>query len=98
MSNELLPSSDEANRSLQEAQPRQYNHLNGSTEEILARFCVSELCQGWPVYRDHSEWKNYRDVFTDDAHVFTSTLLSSRSWSRQVPVTDVRFPQLGVEA
>ena len=56
----------------QETAPRPYNHLNGTTEEILARFCVAELCQAWPVYRDASEWRNYRDVFTNDAVVFTS--------------------------
>lgn len=52
--------------------PRGYNHINGTTEEILARFCVTELCHAWPVYRDASEWRNYREAFTDDAHVFTS--------------------------
>jgi len=57
----------------QETAPTPYNHINGTTEEILARYCVTELCKGWPVYRDSSEWRNYRDLFTDDAAVFTST-------------------------
>ena len=56
----------------QETAPRPYNHINGSAEEILARFCLAELCQCWPIYRDASEWRNYRDAFTDDARVFTS--------------------------
>ncbi|KAK4120207.1 hypothetical protein N657DRAFT_162680 [Parathielavia appendiculata] len=49
-----------------------YSHINGTSEELLDRFAVSELCKGWPVYRDSSEWKNYRDLFTDDAHVWTT--------------------------
>ncbi|KAI9667092.1 MAG: hypothetical protein M1831_001269 [Alyxoria varia] len=56
----------------QETAPRKFNHLNGSTDEILARFCVSELCLAWPVYRDASEWRNYRESFADDAVVFTT--------------------------
>ena len=56
----------------QETAPRKFNHLNGSIDEILARFCVSELCLAWPVYRDASEWRNYRESFADDAVVFTS--------------------------
>ena len=55
-----------------ETQPTPHNHINGSTEEILARYCVTELCKGWPVYRDASEWRNYRELFTDEAMVFTS--------------------------
>jgi hypothetical protein len=57
----------------EEAEPKQTNHINGSTEEILARYCITELCKGWPVYRDASEWANYRSLFTKEgAHVFTS--------------------------
>jgi hypothetical protein len=55
-----------------EVQPVTYSHVNGSTEEILARYCISEICKGWPVYRDASEWNNYRSLFTDDAYVWTS--------------------------
>lgn len=51
-----------------------YSHINGSQAELFDRFAVSELCKGWPVYRDASEWANYRDLFTDDAHVWTSKL------------------------
>jgi hypothetical protein len=57
-----------------EVQPVTYSHINGSTEELLARFAVSEICKGWPVYRDASEWNNYRSFFTDDAFVWTSKL------------------------
>jgi hypothetical protein len=40
---------------------------------MLDRFAVSELCKGWPVYRDASEWKNYRNLFVDKgAYVWTS--------------------------
>ena len=57
-----------------ETQPNTYVHINGSIEEILDRYCVSELCKGWPVYRDASEWKHYRNIFAEKgAFVFTST-------------------------
>lgn len=49
------------------------SHINGTTEELLARQCIIELCKGWPVYRDFSEWHNYRSLFTkNDAYVWTS--------------------------
>ncbi|KAL1959527.1 hypothetical protein VTO42DRAFT_1972 [Malbranchea cinnamomea] len=56
-----------------ETQPTVYRHINGTPDEILDRYCVAELCKGWPVYHDASEWNNYRDLFTDeDASVWTS--------------------------
>lgn len=55
-----------------ETQPTTWLHLNGTPDQILDRYCVSELINGWPVYRDASEWKNYRQCFADDAYVFTS--------------------------
>ena len=58
-----------------EAHTKSYNHINGSQSEILDRFVVSELCKGWPAYRDNSEWMNYRSLFTDDATVWTSKCL-----------------------
>lgn len=64
-----------------ETAPRRWSHINGSTEEILARYCITELCRGWPVYRDASEWRNYRALFTDDAYVFTT-------WSGGLPIED----------
>ncbi len=65
-------SSASYNITAKETAPTAFSHINGSTEEILARYCITELCKGWPVYRDASEWRNYRDLFTDDAFVFTS--------------------------
>lgn len=55
---------------------RTWSHINGSSQDVLDRYAVSELCKGWPVYRDASEWKNYRSLFTDDACVWTSTYLA----------------------
>jgi hypothetical protein len=52
-----------------------YSHNNGSVSELLDRLAISELCKGWPVYRDASEWKNYRSLFTEDATVWTSMYL-----------------------
>ncbi|KAK3374585.1 hypothetical protein B0H63DRAFT_399567 [Podospora didyma] len=49
-----------------------YSHINGTVEELLDRLAVAELCKGWPVYRDASEWKNYRSLFTKDATVWTT--------------------------
>ncbi|KAK4098949.1 hypothetical protein N658DRAFT_488113 [Parathielavia hyrcaniae] len=60
---------------------KRYSHINGTSEEILNRLAVSELCKGWPVYRDASEWQNYRDLFTEDAHVWTT-------WSGPLHVDD----------
>ncbi|KAH6653917.1 hypothetical protein BKA67DRAFT_676445 [Truncatella angustata] len=64
-----------------DAHSRQYSHVNGSINDLLERFAVSELCKGWPVYRDSSEWKNYRDVFAKDATVWTT-------WSKGRSVDD----------
>ena len=61
------------NVTAKETQPAHWLHLNGTPDQILDRYCVSELLRGWPVYRDASEWKNYRECFSDDAYVFTST-------------------------
>ena len=58
-----------------ETQSNSYCHINGSVEDILNRYCVSELCKGWPVYRDASEWNNYRNIFAEkDAFIWTSEL------------------------
>lgn len=64
-----------------ETQPTTWLHLNGTPDQILDRYCVSELINGWPVYRDASEWKNYRQCFADDAYVFTT-------WSGGLPIDD----------
>ncbi|KAK4223895.1 hypothetical protein QBC38DRAFT_36280 [Podospora fimiseda] len=56
----------------QDPHSKSYSHINGQAEELLDRLAVSELCKGWPVYRDASEWKNYRSLFTEDATVWTT--------------------------
>ncbi len=57
----------------EESEPVVTNHINGSTEETLARYCITEVCKGWPVYRDASEWQNYRSLFAKEgAYVWTS--------------------------
>ena len=75
----------------EDTQPMLYNHINGNTSEALDRFCVSELCKGWPVYRDASEWNNYRDLFVkdEDAYVWTSKwLLGSKKSTMYMMNTD----------
>lgn len=58
------------------------NYINGTTEEILARQCITELCKGWPVYRDFSEWHNFRSLFTRGAaYVWTA-------WSGPLPIDE----------
>ncbi|TRX91284.1 hypothetical protein FHL15_007889 [Xylaria flabelliformis] len=49
-----------------------YSHVNGHPADILDRLTISELCKGWPVYRDASEWKNFRSLFCQEAYVWTS--------------------------
>ncbi|KAL2158109.1 hypothetical protein VTH06DRAFT_4677 [Thermothelomyces fergusii] len=49
-----------------------FSHINGTSDQLSDRLAVSELCKGWPVYRDASEWKNYRNLFTEDATVWTT--------------------------
>ncbi|KAI1373066.1 hypothetical protein F4677DRAFT_236511 [Hypoxylon crocopeplum] len=53
-------------------QAKVYSHINGEGADVLNRLAVSELCKGWPVYRDASEWKNFRSLFCDDAYVWTT--------------------------
>ena len=55
-----------------EVQPKVWCHINGTQDQMFDRFCISELCKGWPVYRDTSEWNNYRDLFLNDAYVWTT--------------------------
>jgi hypothetical protein len=31
-------------------------------KEALERFKIREICEGWPVYRDAAEWRNYRSM------------------------------------
>lgn len=57
----------------QDPHTKLYSHINGQTSDLLDRYAVSELCKGWPVYRDASEWQNYRDLFTaEGAYVWTT--------------------------
>ncbi|KAK4196419.1 hypothetical protein QBC40DRAFT_9283 [Triangularia verruculosa] len=57
----------------QDPHTKLYSHINGQTPDLLDRLAVSELCKGWPVYRDASEWQNYRDLFTaEGAYVWTT--------------------------
>jgi hypothetical protein len=62
------------NITAKETTPKRYCHLNGTPEQILDRFAVSELCRAWPVYRDASEWRNFRDAWVDQGScLWTST-------------------------
>ena len=57
-----------------ESHTKQYCHINGRTSELMDRTAVAELCRGWPVYRDASEWMNFRNLFAKKAYVWTSKL------------------------
>ncbi|KAJ9643890.1 hypothetical protein H2199_003756 [Coniosporium tulheliwenetii] len=70
------------NVTAEETQPVVASHFNGTTEEIYARYCVSELCKGWPIYRDASEWQNYRSIFTKEGACVWTT------WSGGVPIDE----------
>jgi SnoaL-like protein len=63
----------------QEPHSRQFSHVNGTGQDIIDRVAVAELCKGWPVYRDASEWMNFRSLFTDDAQVWTSQFPNANS-------------------
>jgi hypothetical protein len=58
-----------------EVQPKVWSNTNGTQSELLDRFAVAEICKGWPLYRDASEWVHYRNLFTDNAYIFTSTYI-----------------------
>jgi hypothetical protein len=55
-----------------EPHSKTFSHINGSQSELLDRLAVAELCKGWPVYRDASEWMNFRSIFAENATVWTS--------------------------
>lgn len=60
-----------------ESHTKEYSHVNGTLAELVDRVAVSELCRGWCVYRDASEWTNFRSLFAKDgAYVWTSTSLT----------------------
>ncbi|BCR96409.1 nuclear transport factor 2 family protein [Aspergillus luchuensis] len=69
------------NITAEDPQPTIHSHINGTTEEILDRLCVTELLKGWPVYRDASEWAHYRNCFAEQAYIFTT-------WSGGMPIDD----------
>ncbi|KAB5511653.1 hypothetical protein GE09DRAFT_981721 [Coniochaeta sp. 2T2.1] len=62
-----------------EPHSKAFSHINGSQSELLDRLAVAELCKGWPVYRDASEWKNFRSIFAKEATVWTT-------WSGALPI------------
>ncbi|KAK6207672.1 catabolic 3-dehydroquinase [Colletotrichum tabaci] len=53
--------------------------IGGTPAELLDRLAVSELCKGWPVYRDAGEWDKFQSLFTKDAYVWTT-------WSGAQPI------------
>jgi len=55
-----------------ETRPDQAHRLNGNDQEAIDRLKIREICEGWGVYRDGADWKNYRSMFHDDAYVTTS--------------------------
>ncbi|KAF2159724.1 hypothetical protein M409DRAFT_70790 [Zasmidium cellare ATCC 36951] len=61
------------NITAKETFPKSYCHLNATPEQVIDRFAVSELCRAWPVYRDASEWQNYRDAWADkESYLWTT--------------------------
>ncbi|KAK4506186.1 hypothetical protein PRZ48_004151 [Zasmidium cellare] len=77
------------NITAKETWPTRYSHINGTPEEILDRFAVSELCRAWPVYRDASEWQNYRDAWADKGSYLWTT------WGGGVDIDD--FIQISIK-
>ncbi|ERS98524.1 hypothetical protein HMPREF1624_05308 [Sporothrix schenckii ATCC 58251] len=49
-----------------------FSHINGPRDDLLDRLAVAEICKGWPVYRDASEWQNFRSLFAPKATVWTT--------------------------
>ncbi len=71
---------------------KSFSHINGSAELLLDRLTVAELCKGWPVYRDASEWRNFRSIFAPRATVWTT-------WSGARSVDDfIAISKAGKEA
>jgi len=38
------------------------NNANGTDQDVLERMKVREICEGWGMYRDAAEWRNYRSM------------------------------------
>lgn len=45
---------------------------NGPDNLAFERFKLRELAEGWPMYRDSSEWENFASIFAENAYVYTS--------------------------
>lgn len=83
----------------EEPHTRTYSHINGPTTSLLDRLAVAELCKGWTVYRDASEWMNFRSLFSEDAYVWTSMFPPSLSpfsscphpFSNHLPMSHIPF-------
>ncbi|KAH7147031.1 hypothetical protein B0J13DRAFT_664936 [Dactylonectria estremocensis] len=54
----------------QDPHTKVYSHINGGIGDLIDRLAVAELCKGWPMYRDASEWKNLRSLFFDDVTIW----------------------------
>ncbi|KAM6505374.1 hypothetical protein FSOLCH5_014594 [Fusarium solani] len=48
------------------------NNRSGTDTDALERFKIREICEGYPLYRDVSDWENFRSIFHEDAYVATS--------------------------
>ncbi|KAJ4179766.1 hypothetical protein NW767_014539 [Fusarium falciforme] len=48
------------------------NNRSGTDADALERFKIREICEGYPLYRDVSEWENFQSLFHEDAYVATS--------------------------
>ncbi|KAH8812450.1 hypothetical protein F5884DRAFT_310112 [Xylogone sp. PMI_703] len=45
---------------------------NGPENLALERYKLRELAEGWPCYRDSSEWENLASIFHSDAYIYTT--------------------------
>ncbi|KAJ6455449.1 PEP2-like protein [Mycena sanguinolenta] len=61
--------------------PTNATRNNGPNELVLERFKLRELAEGWPMYRDHREWENFRSIFHPGAFVYTT-------WTGRITIED----------
>jgi hypothetical protein len=70
-------------------------------KDALERFKIREICEGWPVYRDAAEWRNYRSMACgalesrrghDAQHAYSSTTMRTlrRPGSREPSTSSSR--------
>lgn len=66
--------------------------INGTPEEALERWKITEIMNGFPAHRDACEWTKMRALFAkEDAYVFTT-------WSGGVPVDEfIRISETGFQ-